>query len=124
MKSKPFNEYVSFDATPLFVNATKLKKQGHLLWGDGVRRLGPTQNGRVEVKARGKSGWVMENALGGKSLLELYFIDVGQGDGVLIQAPDFRHIMIDGGNPGKSRTQERTRPTSSIGNLSRTTAGG
>ena len=25
--------------------------------------------------------------------------DVGQGDGVLIKTPDFRHIMIDGGNP-------------------------
>ena len=32
-------------------------------------------------------------------MLEFYFIDVGQGDGVLIKTPDFRHIMIDGGYP-------------------------
>jgi beta-lactamase superfamily II metal-dependent hydrolase len=30
-------------------------------------------------------------------LLELYFIDVGQGDGILIKTPDEKHIMIDGG---------------------------
>ncbi len=29
--------------------------------------------------------------------LEVYFIDVGQGDGVLIRTPDNRHIMLDGG---------------------------
>jgi hypothetical protein len=28
----------------------------------------------------------------------LYFIDVGQGDGILIRMPDGRHVMIDGGN--------------------------
>ena len=32
-------------------------------------------------------------------MLEVYFIDVGQGDGVLIVTPDRRHIMIDGGYP-------------------------
>ena len=45
-----------------------------------------------------------ETDLNGGSLLELYFIDVGQGDGVLIKTPDFRHIMIDGGNPRQKQT--------------------
>jgi beta-lactamase superfamily II metal-dependent hydrolase len=99
MKRKPFNEFVAADFTPLHVESTGSKAQGHLLWGDGVKRLGGSKNGRVEVKARGKTGWVKKEDLGGQSLLEVYFIDVGQGDGVLIKTPDFRHIMIDGGNP-------------------------
>lgn len=99
MKRKPYSEFVAIDTTPLFVEKTGQRAEAHLLWGDGVRRLGSTGSGRVEVQARGRTGWVDEAALGEKSLLEVYFIDVGQGDGVLIKTPDFRHIMIDGGNP-------------------------
>lgn len=99
MKRKPYKEFVSADTTKLFTEKTGTKGKGDLLWGDGVRLLGGSGNGRVEVKARGMTGWVEKKHLGGTSLLEVYFIDVGQGDGVLIKTPDFRHIMIDGGNP-------------------------
>ena len=99
MKRKPYKEFVAADSTKLYRSKTDPKADVHLLWGDGVRLLGGTGNGRVEVQARGKTGWVETDALGGESLLEVYFIDVGQGDGVLIKTPDFRHIMIDGGNP-------------------------
>lgn len=100
MRNKPYSEFVSAHSTPYYVSASEDETQGALLWGDGVRRLDSRRsNGRVAVKARGKTGWVSEDALGGESLLEVYFIDVGQGDGVLIKTPDFRHIMIDGGNP-------------------------
>jgi len=105
MQRKPYNEFVGVDSTPLYLQSTGSKSELHLLWGDGVRRLGGARSGRIEVKARGKKGWVDKNALGGTSLLEVYFIDVGQGDGVLIKTPDFRHIMIDGGNP---RTRQTT----------------
>jgi hypothetical protein len=62
------------------------------------------------VRARGREnfGWVESSALGGESLLELYVIDVGQGDGILVKTPNERHLMIDGGlrrrkqNTGKS----------------------
>ncbi len=99
MKRRPYDEFIGADSTPLFVDPAGKKTRGHLLWGDGVRRTGREQSGRVEVEARGKSGWVEQDALGGESLLEVYFIDVAVGDGVLIKTPDFRHIMIDGGNP-------------------------
>lgn len=52
---------------------------------------------RTQVRARNKTGWVSNAAIGDESLLEIYFIDVGQGDGILIRTPDGRHIMIDGG---------------------------
>jgi hypothetical protein len=102
----PFNDHVKADTTLLYKGATGTSSNGSLLWGDGVQRLGPSSNGRVEVRARGRNrkGWVRADALGGRSLLEIYFIDVGQGDGILIKTPDFRHIVIDGGHPRRSQS--------------------
>ena len=95
-----FDDFVRDDKTPFFKAKTGSSKQGYLLWGDGVRFVGSTSGVRIEVTARGgRQGWVEKAALGGESLLEFYFIDVGQGDGVLIKTPDFRHVMIDGGFP-------------------------
>jgi len=96
-----FDDYVSEDTTPLYKGSSGSSAIVHLLWGDGVRFVSSSvTNGRRKVKARGGiTGWVSKSALDGESLLEFYFIDVGQGDGVLIKTPDFRHIMIDGGFP-------------------------
>jgi beta-lactamase superfamily II metal-dependent hydrolase len=69
-----------------------------LLWGDTVNVLeDANEEGKVKVKARGITGYVIAEDLGGDALLELYFIDVGQGDGVLIITPDKKHILLDGG---------------------------
>jgi beta-lactamase superfamily II metal-dependent hydrolase len=104
-----FDDFVSADTTTLFLSPTGGKKAGFLLWGDGVRRLpGGAQNGRTNVRARGRSGWVDTDALGGQSLLEFYYIDVGQGDGTLIKTPDFRHILIDGGYPRESQPTRKS----------------
>ncbi|QJP13586.1 MBL fold metallo-hydrolase [Starkeya sp. ORNL1] len=102
MAKPDFDAFIGAKSADLFVDSTGEKTAGYLLWGDGVHLLGERQNGRLRVRARGRerAGWIDEDALrGGKSLLEVYFIDVGQGDGVLIKTPDFRHIMIDGGHP-------------------------
>ncbi|MGZ5135595.1 MAG: hypothetical protein ACXWCG_10610, partial [Flavitalea sp.] len=90
--------YVSQDTIPLFTTKTTNKIGIHLLWGDSVQ-LQETlpATGRVKVKARGYSGYVNTDLIGNKALLEYYFIDVGQGDGVLIVTPDRKHILIDGG---------------------------
>ncbi len=90
--------YVSEDTTPLFPSQTNGKAIIHLLWGDSVQlqEVLPS-TGRVKVKARGKTGFVERAHLDNKALLEYYFIDVGQGDGVLIVTPDRKHILIDGG---------------------------
>lgn len=69
-----------------------------LLWGDRVwLEDDTTTDGYVKARARGLVGWVKSADLGDEALLELYFVDVGQGDGVLICTPDGRHILIDGG---------------------------
>jgi beta-lactamase superfamily II metal-dependent hydrolase len=96
-----FDDYVGVDITPLYKESSGNSKVCHLLWGDGVRFAGSAGDGpRRRVTARGgRQGFVDENKLGGESLLEFYFIDVGQGDGILIKTPDFRHVMMDGGFP-------------------------
>jgi hypothetical protein len=103
-----FDDYVSVDSTPLYRTSSGTGTVCHLLWGDGVRFEGGAGGGsRRRVTARGgREGYVAKSALGGKSLLEFYFIDVGQGDGILIKTPAFRHVMIDGGFP---RSQQDTR---------------
>ena len=100
--------YVSQDTIPLFTTKTTNKISIHLLWGDSVQ-LQETlpATGRVKVKARGYTGYVNKDHIGNKALLEYYFIDVGQGDGVLIVTPDRKHILIDGGYIRKKQITKR-----------------
>jgi hypothetical protein len=105
--NSPFDDYISTDFAVLYENATPAKDEPeilHLLWGDGVQVLEQgTKRTRVRARGRNLNGWVDKGCLGGKSLLEYYFIDVGQGDGVLIKTPDFQHLLIDGGWPRSSQ---------------------
>ena len=87
---------------PLFRTATGDDEKLELLWGDRVRVI-KRGSGRWKVKARGTIGFVNPDHIGRRSVLEIYFIDVGQGDGVLIRTPDDRHILIDGGWPRRSQ---------------------
>src|SRR5512139_82568 len=67
-----------------------------LLWGDPVH-VQETAGDYVKVVARNKKGWVEAAALSDESLLEMYVIDVGQGDGVLLKTPDGKWHLIDAG---------------------------
>jgi beta-lactamase superfamily II metal-dependent hydrolase len=51
----------------------------------------------VKVRARAWEGYVDPAVLSDRSLLEIYIIDVGQGDGVLLKTPDGQWHLIDGG---------------------------
>jgi beta-lactamase superfamily II metal-dependent hydrolase len=111
-------KYLSSETSKLFETSDKNSALINLLWGDRVRILDTSpQNGRLRVKARGIEGFVDQNDLGEKSLLEIYFIDVGQGDGILIRTPDDRHILIDGGYARKAKPREKTQPILLIGNF-------
>ncbi|MEN6547566.1 MAG: MBL fold metallo-hydrolase, partial [Armatimonadia bacterium] len=69
----------------------------HLLWGDWVQVNGPETDGKVPVHVRGVDGFMEVVELQKDRLLEIVFVDVGQGDGCLIVTPDDRKIVVDAG---------------------------
>lgn len=72
-------------------------KVQHLLWGDYLRLLGGKQGEWVEVRARGQNGWMREKDIQEQRLLEVNFVDIGQGDGSFIVTPKDRFLVIDAG---------------------------
>ena len=58
--------------------------------------------GRMLVAYRGGKGYVEPTDITRKRQLEIFFIDVNQGDSILIQTPDDRRILIDGGKSGEA----------------------
>lgn len=92
-------KYVRTNTAKLYKNSKDKTVLMELLWGDRVEILSPGKiDGRYKVRARwAKTAYIEPDVLGDESLLELYFIDVGQGDGILIVTPDRKHILIDGG---------------------------
>ena len=87
------DDYIKVDSVEMTLSNGKTRE---LLWGDLCRDV-VINGSEAQVRARGNKGTIPASALGGKSLLEFYFIDVGQGDGVLVKMPDHRHILIDAG---------------------------
>ena len=55
----------------------------------------------LEVITAGPDGWVHEDDTRADRVLKVFFIDVGQGDGVLIETPSNKRILVDGG-PGRN----------------------
>ncbi len=80
---------------PSKARPSKVLKQ--LLWGDWVSLTGPKQGDFFPVQVRGTKGFVAAPELQKDPLLELIFVDIGQGDGCLLVAPDGRIVVIDAG---------------------------
>lgn len=72
------------------------KRITQLIWGDPVHVLSQT-GGRARVRARTREGFLPAGDLMDDGLLELYVIDVGQGDGVLVRTPDDLWHLVDAG---------------------------
>ncbi|MGI8843176.1 MAG: ComEC/Rec2 family competence protein [Gemmatimonadaceae bacterium] len=69
----------------------------HLLWGDWLRLKSGKHNEWREVRARGCYGWMRDEDIQRERILEVVFVDVGQGDGCLVVTPEDEHIVIDAG---------------------------
>ena len=67
-----------------------------LIYGDEVESDGDG-GASVTVTFRGRRGSVKAGALAESPVLEVYFIDVGQGDSTFIVTPQRKKILIDGG---------------------------
>jgi beta-lactamase superfamily II metal-dependent hydrolase len=102
-------KFLKTDTSNLYEKADTNKVKTELLWGDRIEVLpGDPVGGRVKAKARGQEGFVKQSDLGEERLLEIYFIDVGQGDSVLIVTPDGRHVLIDGGYKRKDQNHGKS----------------
>ncbi|UJS21986.1 MAG: MBL fold metallo-hydrolase [Candidatus Brocadia sp.] len=67
-----------------------------LLWGDYMRVV-RSSGEYYHVKIRGVEGWIKASDTQQERLLEIVFVDIGQGDGALVITPDDRKYIIDAG---------------------------
>lgn len=99
----PVRHFAGFPATVVFAEPGSKNESGkraleQLLWGDYVGVRGPKKDGWVRVCTRHvKEGWVREKDIQKDRLLEVIFVDIGQGDGSLVVTPDDKHILVDAG---------------------------
>jgi beta-lactamase superfamily II metal-dependent hydrolase len=77
-----------------------------LIWGDALHVI-ETSGDRVRVQARGLQGWVDASSVSDRSLLELYVIDVGQGDGMLLKTPGGAWHLIDAGMASRDQMTKK-----------------
>jgi beta-lactamase superfamily II metal-dependent hydrolase len=68
-----------------------------LLWGDWMVVTGEESGGHLPVKSRGCEGFIDAGLAMTERVLEVIFVDIGQGDGCLLVTPDDKHILIDAG---------------------------
>lgn len=82
----------------------KKKPVQHLIFGDYINLL-PNKNqteiqqhdGWIFVRGRGENGWIRGSQVQKERVLEVNFVDIGQGDGCHIVTPDDKQIIIDAG---------------------------
>ncbi|NQT51135.1 MBL fold metallo-hydrolase, partial [bacterium] len=98
-----FPQYL-YAAEPLaaaYTTRTGGKKGASLLLGEWMKIIEPDAQlpatGRIHVAYRGGEGYVNPRSASRRRCLEVFFIDVDQGDSILIQTPDDRRVLIDGG---------------------------
>ena len=90
--------YAGFPSALIFEKAdAKSKVLKQLLWGDWVQVTGKAKAGFTPVHARGCDGFMTTPSLQAERLLELVFVDIGQGDGCLMITPDDKLFLIDAG---------------------------
>lgn len=77
-----------------------------LIWGDALH-VAESAGDQVKVRARGREGWVEAASVSSRSLLELYVIDVGQGDGMLLKTPGGAWHLIDAGMASRDQMTKK-----------------
>lgn len=98
--------YAGYPTAKVYLNpvARESERIGHLLWGTWIEHQEEEQGDWVKVRIRGwdedrqkKIGWMKRSDYQENKLLEVYFIDVAQGDGCLMITPDDKFHLIDAG---------------------------
>jgi beta-lactamase superfamily II metal-dependent hydrolase len=82
---------------PFVFDAPGGTKTQQLIWGDFVTLLAEDDGEWTKVRSRRTTGWMKKSTLQQERLLEVNFVDIGQGDGTFIVTPDDRFMLIDAG---------------------------
>src|SRR4030042_3477963 len=82
---------------PVVSKEVKAEPVQHLLWGDWLKLEGSTKGAWLKIWSRNTVGWVHKDSIQNERLLEIVFVDIGQGDGCLIATPWDKHIIVDAG---------------------------
>ena len=93
----PFCAYPSAVVYATPGDTSKRNAIQHLIWGDWITLLGAPQKGWVPVRARLETGWIHQEDIQEDRLLEVNFVDIGEGDGCFIVTPQDHWIIIDAG---------------------------
>lgn len=90
--------FAGYPSIKIYKKSTGSSWNEHLLFGDYIliRDL-EIENKRVKVRCRNSNGWAKVSEIFNERVLEVNFIDIGQGDGCHIVTPDDQHILIDAG---------------------------
>jgi len=100
--------FVGEQGSTLTVTTGSKTKRYELLWGDLCHEKSKA-GGVSHVHARGREGTMPSADLtADPKLLEIYMIDVGQGDGLLMKTPDGKWHMLDGGRPAADQMTRKT----------------
>lgn len=112
------DKFIGCDLAKVYDTATGRKVLRTLYWGDRVDVTG-TSGGRTKIKfthhESGKPDEVVTAYLGKDVVftderpLSVRFVDVGQGDGAIVETPSGRLMVIDGG--GEPHMARYMRPT-------------
>ncbi len=90
--------YAEFPSIKIYKSSEGNSWNNHLLFGDYIKIINTNVvNNRIYVKSRNTMGWVKTNQIMKNRVMEVNFVDIGQGDGCHIVTPDDRHIIIDAG---------------------------
>ena len=90
--------FAGFPDAKILKDETSNKWVQHLLFGDFITILDTeVVNNRVQVHSRNKTGWISVDNIQKNRVLEVNFVDIGQGDGCHMVTPDDEHYLIDAG---------------------------
>lgn len=89
--------FAGYPSAVVYKDPDGTKPIQHLIWGDWLRLESGRNGDYCQVHARGTDGWMHRDDIQKERLLEIVFVDIGQGDGCLLVTPNDKHMVIDAG---------------------------
>jgi hypothetical protein len=90
--------YAGFPTAIVYANPGDKGGVRQLLWGDWLEVTGDEQDGWYPIRTRKvANGWIKASDTIPGRVLEIVFVDIGQGDGALVVTPDDQHLLVDAG---------------------------